>query len=64
LTACHFATIVLEDEMLTTLEIVGVFRFEPSESSLNGAEYTACVNRNEKTAANMSFLSVSIRKRL
>ena len=34
----HFAPRVLEDEMLTTLEIVGVFRVEPSESPLKGAE--------------------------
>jgi hypothetical protein len=34
----HFATIVLEDETLTTFEIAGIFCAGPSEAPLKGVE--------------------------
>ena len=54
-----FATIVLDDDMLTTVEIAGALRVGPSE---RGAEETTRINTKERTAANRNFLAVFMRK--
>jgi hypothetical protein len=53
---------VLEDETLTTFEIAGIFCAGPSEAPLKGVEWAASLNRKERIAANINFLSVYIRK--